>query len=1168
MIYFQVAEPAIEDRYYSFQVDEKIVHLLIPPRILKGEKIGYLRVQALAEGRTRLGIEDAKLEVEIVRDPAAGMITELQPQIVTPAAGANVWGEFAVGVEQLSLGDPSQLPMPTLLLPDGKEVSGHIVPDQKPGPHARWAFTVNADDLPPGPSRLVAVAKDATGRDVRSNAITVIAIRPGQEAVLAGLCQDKINGDRTANDGTNPPKAVNDDKYGQGMILDNSSEGQSWCLPVWIEKKGDYQMLVSARGEIGGDGLPTLAVLVDEQNQTETQARLATTEWQRIPVGRPFTLEAGGHILSVRIRNGFGQGAQDERKLYLQKYELARVDPPVSGLAANPGGMAGAGSSMMAMVAANNPASSGAGSTMMSMVAGQHAVRAGNLQVVFATNLDGQMVTGAVNVAAQCWWPDRDHAPPPRVELDVNQTLVSAQCSRHPQFTIDPAAFKPGANVLELRAVLPSGDSARSVPFTVEVPSDFPLPSHPFRPTMVFTRYDSGLSTTTPFEKQDIPDVTTLYSNGESTITLPDSLAGKYRIVVEARGDQYQGPPLMSVKLKADGKETKLGEFSVANPKITSVPGGSIVLAPGPKELAVGFTNDLCDLGKGDRNLYIQSVQLVPIYDASSIVPPRVSIVYSPKSVGGRADAVVARVMDNERVAQADLLIDDQPQHLNQRPIHGLGPVIFPLLTRDLKPGAHHLKVIARDDAGNQGSSAEIPFTVSSAAATTLSKYERALFLLNRFGYGPEPGEVAAILTLGEPNWLESRLAQGPPSPGEQNQQEAMRAQFPNERDGYQVTSSAIQYLLTEPNPVRARFLIWAENHFSTWMNKAGTSAKAREHQDFLQLGLAPFFDLLLTSATSPAMLVYLDQRNSYAHQLNENYAREIMELHTLGVKGGYTQKDVTTLAGLLTGWTLADEAPADGSGGDLDRDFGYDTHLNSGDGCRIFGVEFPGVEPEKRFDRPLMALEMLSAHPSCAAFISRKLCEQYVSDPAPPKLVSDLAQVYLETGGDIPAMLVAMAQHPDFWASPEKVTSPIDFAVRTARMARATNPGPVNDLISGSGMGMFDRATPDGYPEDNGYNVNSNALLQRWRFAKAIQNDFLGGGLIPDSWRPADTGWNADATQRIVDLAAVRMTGNVLSDSSNDAAQKLLAGAPAQTDVRLHALATFICQLPENSLK
>jgi uncharacterized protein (DUF1800 family) len=600
-----------------------------------------------------------------------------------------------------------------------------------------------------------------------------------------------------------------------------------------------------------------------------------------------------------------------------------------------------------------------------------------------------------------------------------------------------------------------------------------------------------------------------------------------------------------------------------------TIQAGQVVLTPGDKALTIAFTNDAYEKGKGDRNLYVKSVRLIPVEDAPDKTPPMVSIASAPMQTTQKtADAVVANVMDDQRVASVDLLIDNKQEHLDQRPYHGLGPVVLPLLTRDLTPGMHRLKVAAWDDAGNEGLSPEISFTVSAEAPKTLSKYERALFLLNRFGYGPEPGEIAAILTIGEQEWLKSRLAQEANSPGEQNEQAWMHAQFPNERDGGGVARGAVQYLLTEPNPVRARFVMWTENHFSTWLSKDGALAKAHEHDSFVQLGPVPFFDMLITSATSPAMLLYLDQRNSYAHHLNENYAREIMELHTLGVKGGYTQKDVTTLADLLTGWTLNDEAAADGGGGDLDRFFGFDPRMNSGAACRIFGVEFPGVEPEKRFDRVLMALEMLSGHPSCATFISRKLCEEYVSDPAPPKLVADLSQVYLETGGDVPAMLETMAGHPDFWASAGKVTSPIDFGVRAARMARSTDSGPVSDLISASGMGMFDRATPDGYPEDNGFNVNSNALLQRWRFAKGIQNNFLGSGLIPNSLRPPDAGWNPDVTQRIVDLAAVRMTGNLLSDASNDAAQKLLASAPPSTDVRLHALATLICQMPENSLK
>jgi uncharacterized protein (DUF1800 family) len=362
---------------------------------------------------------------------------------------------------------------------------------------------------------------------------------------------------------------------------------------------------------------------------------------------------------------------------------------------------------------------------------------------------------------------------------------------------------------------------------------------------------------------------------------------------------------------------------------------------------------------------------------------------------------------------------------------------------------------------------------------------------------------------------------------------------------------------------------MWAENHFSTWQTKDGSGEKSREHERFLEVGVAPFPDLLIASATSPAMLIYLDQRYSVAHHLNENYAREIMELHTLGVDGGYTQQDVTTLADLLTGWTLADEAPLDDSSSNqLERTFRYDPFLNSGRECRVLGMDFPGVNNDRRFDRVLTALNMLSAHPSCAHFISRKLLEHYVSDPAPPALTDDLARTYLETGGDLRAMLLGLADKPAFWASPARVASPIDFSVRLARMAGMANPGPVMEISSHSGMGMFDRATPDGYPEADGYYASSNALLQRWHFAQTVQNYFLGNGLIPDAWKPADKGWDHDTTQRLVDLAAVRITGNILSESSNTAAMNLIAAAPENTDGRLHLLTTFLCQVPETSIR
>ena len=1015
IICFQVPQTAIQDRSFSCTVDEKFLQVLVPPRVLPGEKIGYLRVKPLAEGKSQIGINGAKLDVDIVSDPAYGSIAEFNPRIVSPSTGANVWGDFSVGVEQFTMGDPSQLPIPVVRLPSGKELTGKVVPDQNISQYGRWVFDLKTSDLAPGLNQLVAVQKNAAGKEIASNSIEVVAIAPDPASIQSGFCKDVICVDHPAKTPPQTPHVINDDKYGQGMMV--NAQG-SWWLPLSVEKTARYQMFVTACGRIGGDGLPSLSVAPDENGQAGTTVRLPTTEWRRVPIGYPLTLTPGEHILSVRMGNRFAQGSKDIREGYIQKFELARLDDAGVQVAVNHE----VTDSTLPMTAP----------TMM-MEAAAARSEAGDLSVVFDDNLDGQMVVGPVDFGAECWWPNRDHSPPPRVELYVNNKLVASQDSGQPHFTIDPSSLVVGSNRLQLRAVMPSGLSAKSAELGVEVPKDFPMPTG-------------------------------------------------------------------------------------ATPQIIS---------------------------------------------------PKISISYAPQEIGsGKTDAVVAQVMDQHAVT-ADLVIDGQPQHLDLKPEHGLGPLLLPLLTRDLKSGQHKLKVIAKDDAGNQAESAESSFTISAGGETALNRYERAVFLLNRFAFGPEPGEIAAILTMGEQKWLESRLAQGEMSPGEANMQEWLRAETVIRGNDASLVMPAIQYLLLDPNPVRARFLIWTENHFSTWMRKDGYKSKYQEHQHFLQLGPAPFFDLLFTSATSPAMLVYLDQRYSYANRLNENYAREIMELHTLGVKGGYTQTDVTTLANLLTGWTLTDEAQENGAaGGQPDLYFGYDPELNSGKELRILGLDFPAVDAAHRFDRVLMALEMLSAHPSCATFVSRKLCEHYVSDPAPPDLVQSLAQVYLETGGDMSAMLVAMSQHPSFWSSPAKVANPIDFSIRNSRLSHNHNPMTVYRLISTSGMGLFDRPTPDGYPEDDGYSVNTNAMLQRWRFSKGIQNDFLQSGVIPNSLKPADTAWTPDLTQRIIDLAAVRITGNTLSDASNEAVQQLLADAPASTESRLHILTTMICQSPENSLK
>ena len=366
---FSSAEQVDEARYYSFKVDEKYLHVLIPPTLLPGYKIGYVRLRPVMEGHTQIVIDGASIDVDVVKDTAASTLEQTRPEIVSPVEGSVIWGTFAVGVEQLNFSSNEHPVQPFLRLPDGHEIAAHVVPDSKPGPHLKYAYTVDSKMLHPGANDLVAVCKDAAGHEVSSDPLDVVVINPDPAAITSGDCKDTISTlQPQPKVPVNPPKPskpvdlVADDKGVYGQVVTNPGEYPPWCMPVKVPGKGRYVMVMTARGDIGGNALPTLAVLVDDNNNALSTARLATTDWQRIAVGRPFTLESGDHVLSVRFRNGFNQGPKDERHLYLAKYELLRIDPPAAPAPA---------------VAVNTPAAS---STMQATATMQSAAQSPTMQ--------------------------------------------------------------------------------------------------------------------------------------------------------------------------------------------------------------------------------------------------------------------------------------------------------------------------------------------------------------------------------------------------------------------------------------------------------------------------------------------------------------------------------------------------------------------------------------------------------------------------------------------------------------------------------------------------------------------------------------------------------------------------------------------------------------------
>ncbi|HEY2497378.1 MAG TPA: DUF1800 domain-containing protein [Candidatus Angelobacter sp.] len=327
-------------------------------------------------------------------------------------------------------------------------------------------------------------------------------------------------------------------------------------------------------------------------------------------------------------------------------------------------------------------------------------------------------------------------------------------------------------------------------------------------------------------------------------------------------------------------------------------------------------------------------------------------------------------------------------------------------------------------------------------------------------------------------------------------------------------------------------------NHFNVFIGKGPDRymVNAYERDVIRPHALGKFKDILAATAKSPAMLFYLDnwqsvgpnselalygpqrrmnRRGRFARPrpqgknrpsgLNENYAREIMELHTLGVDGGYTQKDVTELAKVLTGWTI--EQPQMGGS------FKFNERAHEPGPKYILGRKI-GEHGEKEGEE---MLDVLAHHPSTAKFISRKLAMRFVSDNPPQTLVDRMAETFLKKDGDIREVLRTLFHSPEFWAADSyraKMKTPFEFVASAVRASGADiqNALPLVATLNRMGMPLYAMQPPTGYSMKADAWVNSSALLNRMNFALQLGSGRLPGtsldpqGLIRGP-TPADSG-------------------------------------------------------------
>lgn len=335
-------------------------------------------------------------------------------------------------------------------------------------------------------------------------------------------------------------------------------------------------------------------------------------------------------------------------------------------------------------------------------------------------------------------------------------------------------------------------------------------------------------------------------------------------------------------------------------------------------------------------------------------------------------------------------------------------------------------------------------------------------------------------------------------------------------------------------------------NHFNVFLSKGAGRylVPTYEREAIRPHVFGKFHDLLLATAKSPAMLFYLDnwesagppefpRPNARRRQrgLNENYGRELLELHTLGVEGGYTQKDVIEVARCFTGWTIA--GPRKGGG------FEYNDKMHDHGQKIVLGHV---IKAGGAMSDGLKVLEILARHPSTAHFISLRLAQRFVSDNPPPSLVNRMAKTFRKSDGDLRKVMETMIYSGEFWSAGAlhaKMKSPFEMVVSAVR---ATNADVTSAFLLASetrrlGEPLYLKLEPTGYSAANAEWVSSASLLDRMNFGLALANNRVPGVKVNSA------GWQAIVQKDPLDLAR-QILERSPSEQTRAAIEKTLSGA------------------------
>ena len=432
-------------------------------------------------------------------------------------------------------------------------------------------------------------------------------------------------------------------------------------------------------------------------------------------------------------------------------------------------------------------------------------------------------------------------------------------------------------------------------------------------------------------------------------------------------------------------------------------------------------------------------------------------------------------------------------------------------------------------------------------------------------------GDLAAMYTAAQRERRERKLAAAPDTMADKDAASPI-AQRGRRLAGEFADLAVVRAALSERQLYEIMVDFWT-NHFNVYFAKGADRFLT---PDYIEHTIRPramgkFADLLIATAKSPAMLFYLDNWESVApgtsppfprsarrrggqgvrpmpKGINENYARELLELHTLGVDGGYTQQDVIAVARIFTGWSIGRPQQ---SGAFEFHGWAHDRREK-----QVLGVNFEGGHD---MDEGIRLLKLLANHPATMHHVSRKLCQRFVSDDPPDGCVDDAVAAWKRSSGDMRDVLRAIFHGPDFWAAENvraKVKTPLEFVVSAARAVDAqpdTSPR-LAQVVARLGEPLYLHVAPDGYPERETAWVNSGALLDRMNAAVALAAGKLQGVTVA-----LDSIVSAGGAEELIGVVNEKILGGTMSENTKQVLRRELAGISDPMQARALAVGLAI---------